>query len=66
VVQGLAGAASSLRMVRRGKYGHSELKSIANVAEICGSGASSKAGGNLERPRSVILAGLHMRGDSGF
>ena len=66
LVQGLAGAASSLRMVRRGKYGHSELKSIADVAEICGGCASSKAGGNLERTSPVILAGLPVRGDDSF
>ena len=66
VVQGLAGAASSLRMVRRGKYGHSELKSIADVAEICGGCASSKAGGNLERPSPVILARLPMSCDDSF
>ena len=53
-------------MVRRGKYGHSELKSIADVAEICGGCASAEAGGNLERPSPVILAGLPVRGDDSF
>ena len=58
--------AMQLRVVRGGKDRQSELQPEANVAEICGSGASSKGISNLERPSAMILAGLHMGGDSGF
>jgi len=66
VVQGLAGAASSLRMVRRGKYGHSELKSIAEVSQIRGGCAGAQALGENQRTGAMVLAWLRMSCDSGF
>ena len=58
--------ARQLRVIRGGKDCQSELNPEANVAEIRSSGASSKAGGNLERPSAMILAGLPVRGDDSF
>lgn len=58
--------AHQLRMVWSCKNRQSEFNPEADVAEICGCGASSKAGGNLERPSPVILAGLPMGGDDSF
>ena len=68
---GAGGGASSQfalhsRMVWSCKDRQSELHPEANVAKVRRSGASSKAGGNLERPSPVILARLDMGGDSGF
>mgnify|MGYP003419088082 CR=1 FL=1 len=55
-----------LRVVRGGKDRYSEFNPEANVAEIRGCCTSSKGVGDLERTSAMILAGLHVRGDSGF
>ena len=53
-------------MIRGGKDSYSEFNPEADVAKVGCCGTSSKAGGNLERTRPVILARLHAGGDSGF